>query len=988
MNKLKALDNLTLNIPSTYQENIRQNAFIKGKVANTGYDTDFLDTVFAAGNAVGRKALGIDSLRAWATGTSTTGYDYKTKQIDIKDPDDPSRTIPILKNVIEPVTTTLTSEERGKELAGALLLGGTALGAFSKVLGKRASAENLAYREQVSTEAGRVVSRADINRNQINPTSRAAKVITDPQVAVKNLLDSPNVPRLELLDDAEPGAPAKPWAPPVEYDPQNLVLDILGQRGELEGFRKEIIRDMSRAEVEKIASKKRYQEGANHEILVNWVEDGNMAPEVIEHYANRTGLSYADTTKALGRALDLHAERFGQTGLAYQFESAWKMALEYDKLQKDPSNRAALRRIYDLQYSDKAPYKSLSAWGKLARTFEEFNLRSRILPVTKLQTAARNASVQSITSLVHSLDTVAADFLDKTINGDNALPHLTEQSYGRTALYALDSILEVGKATYNRTTKGAPLVDGFDTLLRDIPRTRASLNGTDVYDIVTSRMYDGFAKMADAHIWTKEGRANNKAAFAQFKEDINPLTNRGYEEGGLVRGLTGSVFTLTDNVASMLSVFNRGQEAIFQNAHFKTRMSENLRAMGYKDIEGTSAVEQFRQNFLDLSDQVAAQKSALKNLSGDEFTTAKGALKDLQSQYNSHAEMITDAYLTAKKLTFAYEPGAGVFGHTILNVMRHPLLTATVNPYPRFMINSLTWLTEHNPVNFLDFFDSSLRDQMSSKDVILHREATHVFGKALSGAVMFAGAYAFQGSKYAGPTYNIVLDPDNRDPKTFEANKLDLSAYNPLDSFMLLGKAAKSAVDNTPSNIKISDILEAITNIKRLTDVPIFSLPEVVKELEAARTDPDALFDGAKTAKKLIGGWVSRFAVPVDYLRQIDGVYRQMDAVIHGQEFKPTTKDAQKDLSDNPLTGQTVRATGKGLVRVNPFTGKPEYPVNPTAEGVTGIKITKMSPVEEYIQQLGINSHQYLPRFSDARAMQEFNRAFGERLNTPVGPAR
>lgn len=378
------------------------------------------------------------------------------------------------------------------------------------------------------------------------------------------------------------------------------------------------------------------------------------------------------------------------------------------------------------------------------------------------------------------------------------------------------------------------------------------------------------------------------------------------------KGKSESIEKAGDAFVGTLNFFNRMQEMEFRRLFFQQRLLANAKGLGLKG--GNEIVEALRQ------------------------PTPLPGLK----------EGLADAFEHAMKSTFSFTPQT-TFGSRVLKSFRdHPWLTAVTIPFPRFIINSIRWQAEHSPLTFFEMFEPGVKEALlkGAEGGFKHKQATRALARAIDGTLLMNAAWAVRNvPEFAGPKYyQIATGKQDAEGKDLF---LDVRSDAPFSNFLFLADVLKSAVEGKPLNVTGNEWVDAITGIRRVADVPIMALDDV---LYAAQSQDPERFERA--VKSIAGNYVGSFFVKGQEIQN-------WLATAGGREESA----AFRDVNEQELTGPartSIPGLESGLpARYSPYTGKKIESVSGNVlpewlpeRQLTGLTVSPMSKIEQFAKSL------------------------------------
>lgn len=396
-------------------------------------------------------------------------------------------------------------------------------------------------------------------------------------------------------------------------------------------------------------------------------------------------------------------------------------------------------------------------------------------------------------------------------------------------------------------------------------------------------------------------------------------------------------------VQSILSVANRAQEIHMRRMFFLARLEGNLRSIGFK---GSRVLH-------DLVDE--ARKPVL----------------------DEHVRLaVADAETHAFKQTLSFRPEGGFLGKVLDMYNTFPFLTAFGPMFPRFMINSFMWQLERAPTMWFNMFSKEFRDQLfaGANQGFASRQAARTLGEATMGGLMLNAAWVIRNSAIGGPKYYQVKSTAN--PLTGhladEQEYDDMRPWSPFDKMLFLADVMKSAQLGAEINLTPNEWIDALTGVRRLSEVPVFALTDILRSTRSS--DPQTVNAAIKTP---IGQWFSAFFVPMHTIREI-----------YGGTIGDIGNLTARDVSGQELTGPT-RAAFPGPTdlppRVDPFTGKERIAEHPLMRQILGTTRTRTTALQRLVLNTpDITVSDLVGEHYDPRANQLVARNIGTVLSTPI----
>ncbi len=362
--------------------------------------------------------------------------------------------------------------------------------------------------------------------------------------------------------------------------------------------------------------------------------------------------------------------------------------------------------------------------------------------------------------------------------------------------------------------------------------------------------------------------------------------------------------------------------------------------------------------------------------SGKDWETIKGDIDPelaqvLGGKIDKRSTAITDAADYALKQTFAYTPPKGNLGYTIMKMYEElPMLYTLATPFPRFMINATQWVVEHEPTELAKIaspkFMKMMAETAADPTKLVNPQSVRSFERAHTGAALWAAAHYIHNDKdLSGPKYyQMNLGPDEDGNNVYA----DLRPYNPFVQFMFIEHTMKSVLKGETPNLTAAELTEALLGLRRLSEVPIFAFPDIIRQVDSS--SPDAF---ANSLKPLLGQWMAGAFTPFRMFGDIAGAMGVEEAVHH------------KDMAGNELTGPTI---GQIPIlrevlpdRVDPFTGKPSGQEHPGVR-LLGPNLHHATTLEQEISKTGMPLNDLLGNYADPEADRLVRKHLGQMLGT------
>lgn len=415
------------------------------------------------------------------------------------------------------------------------------------------------------------------------------------------------------------------------------------------------------------------------------------------------------------------------------------------------------------------------------------------------------------------------------------------------------------------------------------------------------------------------------------------------------------------------------ETAQYRLGNAEANKGRSLHSTEVKPIMKTASKEatELNNKFAELEKKLA-DGGSIQDLVGDLDPTIE---RVLGGQVINTGNLVFDAAEKALKNTMAYTPPRGTGGYRLLETFKQlPILYALGTPFPRFLLNATNWMIERDPTELHKMFSPKFAKEMVeiAKDPtkISDWRAAERFGKAQSGAMMWAAAHAIRNSKYAGPKYyqlNAGKDAEGND------KLIDLRVYRPFDQFLFIDHVMTSVAKGQDVNLTAAELTDAVLGLRRLNEVGIFAVSDIIRQVDSS--NPDAFVNSLKPiAGQYMAGVLTPFRIPTDI------------AAAFGHE--PSAE--QKDLTGNELFGPSINQI-PGLrdvlpARQDPFTGKPATSQHPGIR-LLGPNVRNVSVLEQFASETGLPMNDLFGNYSDPEADRLVRQKIGSILGqkTPNG---
>lgn len=376
---------------------------------------------------------------------------------------------------------------------------------------------------------------------------------------------------------------------------------------------------------------------------------------------------------------------------------------------------------------------------------------------------------------------------------------------------------------------------------------------------------------------------------------------RQYNAGVALGGKAPDILGAAEKGVYALNVFNRFQDSVFRSAIFADSVERGMKAKG-----------------LDLKEVVKS-----------------GRMGDIPE------DVIQRGVKDAMDFTFSGKPKTKSEQAVVTAIENLPGATIAI-PFPRFLVNSMRFMTEYSPLGPLHLLNRNERAAIKSGD-------TRLLSKSLAGSGLLYGAYALRDSDYAGEKWYELKGEDGK--------TIDMRPYAPISAYLFAGDVIKRNLDGTLYDLKPEDVSEAVAGIgSEKTGLQL--VDSLIGEM---RRDPEL---GAKKAddflKKMAGEYAGTFFIPFQQIRDVMS------------EIDPELAKVRR-VSEEPLTGP-IEAKIPGLAEQLPesfsYTNpQPRVREEPAMRQLTGVtQISPKNETEKEMDRLQIKEYEIFKRTGNVDA--------------------
>ena len=378
-------------------------------------------------------------------------------------------------------------------------------------------------------------------------------------------------------------------------------------------------------------------------------------------------------------------------------------------------------------------------------------------------------------------------------------------------------------------------------------------------------------------------------AFEAMPETEARLMNRPL--GELVSG----------KVINVLNTPSRLQEGFFRRLGFEARFRTNLHKIG-----------------MEFDELTPAQMTEL-------------SLGPERSPFNMAAK---DAIDHGLEMTLAKRP-SGAGAAELLRTMSHPLFTAFGNPFPRFWMNAVKFLYEHNPAGMTSMLNPKTIEKIAHGNF---EDATKILTKAMTGTLMLGAAGAVRESNLGGEKWYEINTSDGK-------KVIDMRPFAPFSTALFIWDAIYH-----PEKLEPIDWLEGIVSINRIAGTGLMAVDAIRgKDLESAKK----VFN--KWAGLYAGGFTTVLRTPKDFIAQFS-----------------EEEGTARAVREHPILGPTLNNIpflSRNLPELKtPFKVEPVRSIAPMMRQLTGLSLKEKGVIERWTDELDIPWQSVYPRTGDEKA--------------------
>lgn len=407
---------------------------------------------------------------------------------------------------------------------------------------------------------------------------------------------------------------------------------------------------------------------------------------------------------------------------------------------------------------------------------------------------------------------------------------------------------------------------------------------------------------------------------------------------GVISSLTGKgegFIPFFEDIAAVLRKFERGNIEKLQKVLEKNPI-ESSRL--YNTPVGDVALSNKITNTLNAFNR--GQEYFFRNLILDAKLNASARLKRVSLE-NLAMDDVERAVSEALEWTFSKTPIRGSFGDAIMRAYRAMPPLTLVNPFPRFMSNSVKFLFDFSPAGLMSLFSSKSRAAIAGGDY-------NAISKAIIGTSVLGGALAIRANEnLAGEKWYEIKVGDKR---------VDTRAFAPFSTYLFFAEVML----NGGENIRGSDWALAAIGINRVAGTGLALLDLIDNKITE------------KNAKNIVNGIVSSyiggFTVPFVTIKDIIGNFRLEERTI-------------KETREVPIIGGAI-GNIPGLNELLPtkfslFEDKPLQREQTLLRQLTGLTIITKSFIQKELDRMGKDIGDLVPKTGNLEANRIISKQVG-----------
>lgn len=309
-----------------------------------------------------------------------------------------------------------------------------------------------------------------------------------------------------------------------------------------------------------------------------------------------------------------------------------------------------------------------------------------------------------------------------------------------------------------------------------------------------------------------------------------------------------------------------------------------------------------------------------------------------------NSDEIARAVDQALEMTFSATPKQGTFFSDLYKAYRSmPFSTILINPFPRFMMNSLKFIIDHSPLGLMSLFSAKTRAAIAAGN-------PEAISKAITGTLMLSAATVIRSNpNFGGEKWYEVKVGDKY---------VDMRPFAPFSTYLFIAE-----LWTHPERLTGNDFAQGALAINRIAGTGL-----AVVDLFQNGTPEGTI----KFLKEFTGQYLGGYTVPFRTLSDALGQFRPEAAI-------------SRDTKSNPILGPAM----SNIPGINEML--PEYPSlfqkepfkreQPLLRQTTGITVKSKPYIQKEIDRLGLNTGDFLPKTGDPVINRILIKATGELLD-------
>ena len=421
--------------------------------------------------------------------------------------------------------------------------------------------------------------------------------------------------------------------------------------------------------------------------------------------------------------------------------------------------------------------------------------------------------------------------------------------------------------------------------------------------------------------------------FSRYASDVknNPRIKLEKE------GWFSKLLTKAESAIDIVNIVNKTQEYITRRAVFLARLDEVIKSNGkfYKNKTLEQLIKDKETSLIRQSDIAVAVDKALDVTFSKDFNLGGG---------------IYDRFAT----------------RFIQTINSAPFILTNIIPFPRFLMNSIKFHAEYNPLGIVRYLHPAEIKKLSKGD-------TSGISKAFIGLGLISAAIALRDKEYAGEKWYEF--------KVGERT-IDVRPFNPFAAYLFIADVMKRYSNGTLRGLNVKDIATVFTGIRGTTGlaavdgiIDLFTNPKIDLREE------NWVKSGYVTASKAIGETLAGFLTPFQNITDaIAQFYPEMAKVrdVSGSEFTGALQRRIYPIGMETVTSPTSYIIDKnGVPRAAPIIKQ-----DPLLTQVTGLGFAATkNPAEKELDRLGFQPREIFRPTN----VPEVDRAYKDQLSYFIG---